>query len=186
MSATEDRGRAEANDRANVALFRAEKDNRQTLVMLLTERRGRFDPEVRAEIGQRYLADLANRATADHPGFTRRERLFPNAPPIDPRPGKRPEIEAAYLAAGIAPAVSAFLAGTSDACSLSDYRAALGPIVRRVRERIFGGGDGPGIIRDFEPLWNAYWLRAFDRDLTEAAGLVPRSEEAPPIEAQEL
>ena len=69
-------------DRATIAEYASDPDNGQTLRMLLEERQGRWKPDVRAEIGRRHLAFLRQQAQREHPGMTRRERLFPNAPPI--------------------------------------------------------------------------------------------------------
>lgn len=183
---TGDRAAAEQADRDRVATYRAEHDNRQRLTMLLSERRGRYDPAVRAEIGQRIVADLQKCAQDDHPGMTRRERLFPNAPRIDPRRDHREAAEAKYRQARIAPAVAAYLAGTSDRCSLADYQAAVAPVVRWVREAMGRGVDaGQAAVGRYAYLWNAYWIRAFEADL-RAAGGFPDPVDAVRVDAEEL
>ena len=176
--AKQDLAASEAADRATIAEYASDPDNGQTLRMLLEERQGRWKPDVRAEIGRRHLAFLRQQAQREHPGMTRRERLFPNAPPIPASREEREKLAQDIREAGgreIHAELAAYLAGVQDACNAGDYERWVGPLVRRVRERIEAGEIGQSIELEerFSIVWNPYWRRKFRSDRADAGGFAP-------------
>ncbi|MEQ8767177.1 MAG: hypothetical protein RL885_24920 [Planctomycetota bacterium] len=176
-------------DRKTIERYAGEDDNGQKLRMLLDERRGRFDQDARCEIGQRHAAYLIQQTRREHPGMTRRERLFPFAPPPEARHGDREAQRDAWVKSGIREPLAGFLAGLADSVGFVGYRDAILPIVRQIRGAIERGDVRRSVEleKSFEVVLNPFWQRKFRQDREDALGV--KSSEMPElalVQAEEL